>query len=95
MATSQVPPIQSAVIAVNFPLEESKGHQSSCLAVNVVDGVTRPGVAIGSDLHSSSSQTQASVLGWEKGNIATFSCTRLPPLGPEPSTSQSISRTGS
>lgn len=78
MATSQAPRIESAVVAVSFPLEEGKGRQ----AINVVDGVTCPGVAIGSDLSSSSGQTQAWVLGWKRGNIAPFSYTPVPHTGP-------------
>lgn len=31
-----------------------RGHQSSCMAIDIVDGVTCPGVAIGSDTCSSS-----------------------------------------
>lgn len=78
VATSQAPRIQSAVVAVSFPLEEGKGHQ----AVNVVDGVTCPGVVTGSDLSSSSGQIQAWVLGWKRGNIAAFSYTPVPHTGP-------------
>lgn len=83
MATSRAPHIQSAVGAVSFPLEEGMGHQ----AVNVVDGVTCPGVAIGSDLSSALAKLKLGCWGGEGGTLPPFPTPRFRTLGPEPSTS--------